>query len=339
MKDELEKLGKPQVKRRTNPERRHHLLSLSGGGFRGLYGAEILSGFEKDGNDLRARKRFDLISGTSIGGIIATGLACDIPAKTMSEKFQENGKRIFQKSFGSFNGLTKSRHNQEPLKKTIAEILEDKAKMTLRELGQQTKVNLFITSVDMTNGKLKLFRSYDSEMDRADDISLLDACLATSAAPVFFPPHTIDGTQYVDGGIAANAPDIIAIDEIKIIRNITEPHIHMMSIGTMGQRPISKESPAVNPGAVAWGRKHEIFSLIIGVQEQMVVKSTQALLGASNYFRLDYPPGRDIKLNDTEPQTVSQLMSGAKATLSDIRSHKQNQWRSFVDFRPDVGRT
>ena len=78
--------------------RRFQILALSGGGFRGLYTAQIVADLE---NEIKApiASRFDLISGTSIGGILALALAMEIPAQAMVEIFTEHGEDIFSKRF------------------------------------------------------------------------------------------------------------------------------------------------------------------------------------------------------------------------------------------------
>lgn len=79
-------------------------LALSGGGYKGLFSAHILVELEKQFGCPIAQK-FDLIAGTSIGGIIALALALEIPAEDIEKMFLENGKIIFKKRFFLSNGL------------------------------------------------------------------------------------------------------------------------------------------------------------------------------------------------------------------------------------------
>jgi patatin-like phospholipase/acyl hydrolase len=73
---------------------RFNILSLSGGGFLGLYTVSVLAGLEEVVGGPIAR-HFDLLAGTSVGGIIALGLAAEIPAHTIKEAFEQNGTAIF----------------------------------------------------------------------------------------------------------------------------------------------------------------------------------------------------------------------------------------------------
>lgn len=73
------------------------ILALSGGGYRGLYTAELLKRIEADNNGEPLARRFDLIAGTSIGGILALALACEIPASKLVELFETHGPTIFRR--------------------------------------------------------------------------------------------------------------------------------------------------------------------------------------------------------------------------------------------------
>ena len=98
-------------------------MSLTGGGYRGLYTATVLEDIEshlkKKNEDDCIANYFDLITGTSIGGIIALALAYEIPANEIAKIFDENGKKIFKKQ--ALFGFFKAKYNSDTLKKILTE--------------------------------------------------------------------------------------------------------------------------------------------------------------------------------------------------------------------------
>ena len=92
-----------------------HILSLSGGGYKGLYTAKVLAKIEEQFGCPIARK-FDLIAGTSIGGILAISLALEIPVSEMVKLFVKNGEQIFSPNIFSLMGLCKSKYSNAGLK-------------------------------------------------------------------------------------------------------------------------------------------------------------------------------------------------------------------------------
>ena len=109
-----------------------HILSLSGGGFLGLYTASVLAGIE-DGAGAPLARRFDLLAGTSVGGIIALGLAAEVPITKIKSAFERNGTRIFSERpapttwWGTARDLlrfvAKPKYQADALRQTIVEIV------------------------------------------------------------------------------------------------------------------------------------------------------------------------------------------------------------------------
>jgi patatin-like phospholipase/acyl hydrolase len=91
---------------------RFQVLALSGGGYRGLYTAKILADLEEDIGGPIAR-RFDLIAGTSIGGILALAIAMEIPAEQMVKLFEQHGQEIFRRRF-SLWGILRAPYSRSP---------------------------------------------------------------------------------------------------------------------------------------------------------------------------------------------------------------------------------
>ena len=190
---------------------RYQALCLSGGGYRGLYTAILLEELERRAGK-QLRECFDLIAGTSIGGILAIGLAAGIPAHSLRLSFEKHGSAIFPKT-NRILGLKiprlslpafRHRYSNDGLRETIKTILNDPGeKLTMTDAGP----SLLIPSVNATTDAAAVFRTSSSDQN----LTLVDAALATSAAPTYFPEHAIGDENFVDGGLIANAPDLLAI--------------------------------------------------------------------------------------------------------------------------------
>lgn len=197
------------------------ILSIDGGGIKGLYSATILNILEeqlqKEKNDKEARivDYFDLICGTSTGGLIALALSLRIPVKTICNFYEEDGPKIFSNSngFGSFfrHILWKGKYSDKILKSSLEKIFGQ------NNLGKSHCL-LCVPSFDFTNGTYAVFK-YDhpeGQLNRHNRIPYVDVALATSAAPTYFPLAQIEAenhTQYVDGGVWANNPAMIGLVE------------------------------------------------------------------------------------------------------------------------------
>ncbi len=266
----------------------YQVLCLSGGGYRGLYTAALLEKLE-----MQAGKPlwqvFDLIAGTSIGGILALGLGAGIAAKDLAEAFERNADTIFPKRRTIFGkrliprlayGLFRARYPQTGLKQTLEAILGDKVRARMQTL--LTKV--LISSVELTSGAPRIFRSWDGSCDT----QLIDIGMATSAAPTFFPEHMIGDAIMVDGGLIANAPDVLAICEALKAEQLAD--LRLVSIGTAGGEGARGYRKQRSTGVIVGGRM--IFSLTLDAQEKLSVQSAQDLL-RERYVRLDAEPSPD----------------------------------------------
>lgn len=180
------------------------ILALSGGGYRGLYTATILAELERELGGPIAR-HFDLIAGTSIGGILALAIANEIPASSLVDMFVKKGSDIFKPR--TRFPLFKSSFSSDELKKVISatDLLGE------RLLGDCLHP-VIIPAINYSTGKPVLFKTPHNENFRLDHLhKMVDIGLATSAAPTYFPRHFFQHNQYVDGGLFANAPGLLPL--------------------------------------------------------------------------------------------------------------------------------
>jgi hypothetical protein len=124
---------------------------------------------------------------------------------------------------------------------------------------------------------------------RAPATTLLDVCLATSAAPTYFPAHALNDDVLVDGGLVANAPDLCALMAACALGAALKAH-EMVSIGTAGLLRAGSLGSVPQSGA-RWAKGAQIVKLVLAAQERLAVTQCEALL-QSGYFRIDQQPSQ-----------------------------------------------
>ena len=275
------------------------VLALSGGGFRGAYTARILADIEAELGDRPIARCFDLIAGTSIGGILALALALEIPAAKMVELFDRHGEEIFKKRW-SLGGMLRAPYSPDALRK----LLEDADLFGDRLLGA-CKHPVIIPSINYSSGQPVLFKTPHHTDFRRDHLHrVVDIALATSAAPAYFPRHQFNNCQYVDGGLYANAPGLLALHEAEHFFKADRDDIWVMSIGTMSSKFTVNPAKGHQGGAIDWGNNwplqmpKRLFGLSISVQESL------------SHFMLKHKLGErflhvDDELNDERARVVA----------------------------------
>lgn len=195
----------------TSDDRPFKILSIDGGGIKGLYSSTILEHLEQRFGPMSGY--FDMICGTSTGGLIALGLALKIPATEISKIYENDGRKIFPKRmwFGGIIRQTfwKGKYSDEPLKEVLDDFFGEKTVADLDNL-------ICIPSYSLTDARPWIFKRDHGKLDRDNKASLVDVALATSAAPTYFPLCEIpyyNNKQFIDGGVWANNPTLVGIIE------------------------------------------------------------------------------------------------------------------------------
>jgi predicted acylesterase/phospholipase RssA len=262
------------------------VLALSGGGFRGLYTAKIAADLEESiGAPLASR--FDLIAGTSIGGILALALALEIPAARIVQLFVEHGSEIFKKRW-SLLGYLRAPYSPA----NLSTLLRAENLFGSRLLGACSHP-VIVPAINYTTGQAVMFKTPHNENLKRDHlIPLADVALATSAAPGYFPRHRFEHNQYVDGGLFANAPGLMALHEAEQYFHRASNDIHILSIGSMSARFTVDARRRAQGGALDWGGLNPVnmakrlFGLSISVQEILSCHMLTHRLG-DRYVHID----------------------------------------------------
>ncbi|KAL0350629.1 UNVERIFIED_CONTAM: Patatin-like protein 3 [Sesamum radiatum] len=210
------------------------VLSIDGGGIRGIIPGTILAHLESklqelDGPNARIADYFDVIAGTSTGGLITAMLAAPgsdkrpvFAASNITSFYLEHSPKIFPESrrnnfVGTITNLVAGpKYDGKYLKTLVQELL---GSVTV----SQTLTNVVIPTFDLKRLQPIIFTTKDGKANVSKNALLSDVCLGTSAAPTYLPPHYFetqdsDGKKrsfdLVDGGVAANNPTLMAITHI-----------------------------------------------------------------------------------------------------------------------------
>lgn len=284
---------------------KHHnfrILSIDGGGIRGIYPTTFLAELEdRYLAGASVTRYFDLITGTSTGGIIAIGLAAGLTATEISDIYRRRGHEIFPPVRGSsFNTLRrrianlrqlfKYRYDRKALTRILAEMLGDK------NFGQATN-RLCIPSFDGHYGEPYIFKTPHHPDFRNDGYeSMTKVATATAAAPTFFQPLQEGGYTFVDGGIWANNPIMIGLIDTLTCFDVARENIRILSLGC-GDQPY-----IVHKRKVTWGGRwfwRDILYAAMRLQSLNALGQAGLLIGPEHITRIDAPASEEtIPMDD-----------------------------------------
>lgn len=248
------------------------ILSLGGGGIKGAMTAAYLAHMEEASGKPIA-DCFDLIAGTSTGGILAIGLALSVKASDLVKFYQEQGPKIFpvDRNYSAMNTLM---HLCRIKYSSFALVDALKTQFAERTLGAAT-TRLVIPSVQPDKAQMYLFKTRHHPLFKRDHlISALDVALATSAAPSYLPPHTIQGVgTFADGGLWANNPVGLAVTEAVSYLNWEPEELHVLSI------ECPQESQTIPAGsALSWLIGPKVMNRIGALQTSAAKGTALALM-------------------------------------------------------------
>lgn len=311
--------------------KRFQILALSGGGYRGLFSARILEQIEEEFGGQIA-DRFDLVSGTSVGGILALGLASRIPATKLKEIFLAHGRRIFQPRTrmlwkGYFSSIYDNRY--------LRNLLESDEFFGGRLLGD-SRTRLLIPSVNYTSGAPQIFKTPHHENFMHDHrLRMVDVAMATSAAPVFFPAYEFNSQQYVDGGLVANAPGLLAVHEAQHFLRQKLEDVHVLSIGTVTSQVTANPDVSLDRGVATWGKT--LFELTISAQESLSKFMLRHMLG-DRYVDVDVLVTEDQSASvglDVTTEAANKTLIGRANQIAQ-QAFGSPVFRAFFDHKPET---
>jgi predicted acylesterase/phospholipase RssA len=308
-----------------SPQRPFQSLALTGGGFRGLFTARALQVIE-DHTRAPIGNLFDLTCGTSIGGIVALASAFEVPMCKVVTVFQAEGSSIFPphipptSAIGKFVDLirhkSRPRYSTEPLRSAIIQLIGKDA-----TLGDALHP-VAIPAVNVTQGRPQVFKTrHKLEWNRDWKLKAVDVALATAAAPTFFELAEVDGNLYADGGLFANAPDLVAIHEAEHFFGVPVEAQRLLSVGTTTKSYSVSFGAGRQFGISDWMEDQRLFSVTISSQQQFIDQIVAHRLG-DRYFRLDYEPSqeqaKDLGLDVATDEAKKTLIALASKATTDV---------------------
>lgn len=273
------------------------ILSLDGGGMKGVFPAKYLANIEEQVSK-PIHHYFDLITGTSTGGIIALGLSNEIAAKEILDLYIDRGKEIFGTKRTLSSLSFKSYYNNIGLKKVLQDTFQDK-------LLEDAKTLVCIPAIEHHKASPKVYKTpHHSHFIWDGNIEMWKIALATSAAPIFFPAAEVSEEECkIDGGLWANNPVLIAISEA-IFLGYSLDQIKILSIGTGTSMYEVNNDLAIKGGLLSW--KKNIIDLTMQTQSKGAHYTAHYLVG-DGLCRIDYDTKLNFNLDTTDTSSLSKL--------------------------------
>ena len=320
----------------------YRVLSLDGGGMRGIYTAAFLESMvaqfaaSRGEPSLDLGLGFDLITGTSTGAIVACALAIGRPMSDVVGLYRDHGPSIFPhrikgRRSAIFRALTGSyfvRRGDYALRSALTSVLEDE---TVGGVFERRGISLSIPAIDMSSHKAWVFKRTPRSGHRDDLYPLVDVCMASSAAPIYrslaairnpASPHA-PKQVFADGGLWANNPVMVGMTDALLNAAPGQP-IEIFSLGTC-PRPEGehvKESQA-HRSMLKWRLGADVAPLGIAAQEfafdHMARLIAIALHESGRSVRTVRFPNKGVPasmmeflaLDDTRPEAMDQLIQQA----------------------------
>jgi predicted acylesterase/phospholipase RssA len=284
------------------------ILSIDGGGIRGLIPARVLAEIEKR-CEQPAAELFDVIAGTSTGGILALGLSCPQPrysAQDLARLYVEQGEEIFPRRFINVRQIFDEKYSAEGLERALRSTLGD-TKLS------EARTRVLVTAYDIETRAPVFFRSAQAKQQPERDHLMRDVARATSAAPTYFEPTQVGDPPMalVDGGVFANNPGMCAYVDRDTPGDLGD--VTMVSLGT-GQliRPLPYEE-AKDWGLLGWA-PHVLDVVFDGVSD--TVDHQLATLLGDDYLRLqtELDVAKD-DMDDASKENIADLETEARELI------------------------
>ena len=298
---------------------RFQILSLDGGGLRGMFSAALLAKLEEK-HGVRIADHFDLITGTSTGGLIAIGLGLGMRPRELVKFYTDRGPRVFPRSLPGHRWLQKWVHRKygsTALRRELQEAFGD------RTLGASQK-RLVIPTYDLEHDQVRIFKTPHHERLRTDwSILSWKVAMATAAAPTFLPAcRDVADCRLIDGGVWANNPAVIGIAEAVSMLGRPLADVHVLTLGTTSDR-VKRRSALDTGGALQWIRRGDVIDVLMRGQSCGATGLAKHLVGCKQVTRIDPLVPKALAMDRPDP---TQLFSHAERVAVDAGPHVQERF-------------
>ena len=321
-------------------QKKYRILSIDGGGIRGIIPASIVVYIENrlqrltKNPEVRIGDYFDFIAGTSTGAILAASYLCPATVDGTTYRYTatdalrfylEKGNYIFSTDIWnkvtSMGGFLKARYPHQPLEKI------------LNVAFRQTKVSelvkpCLITSYDVERKTPVFFQSHVAKENNTLDFYVKDVCRAAASAPLYFEPariHSLTEIPYtlIDGSVYANNPTLCALTEAAVLFAnkgipLTVDHFEVVSLGTGRNQKVYTYEQVKDWGGLGW--LNPLLDVMINgasdaIERELSVQF-QALQAMDSYHRIQPELGTaNQEMDDASPENIARLMDVAAATI------------------------
>ncbi|MCU0517670.1 MAG: patatin-like phospholipase family protein [Oscillatoria sp. Prado101] len=343
------------------------ILSIDGGGIRGIIPLKVLEYIE-DQTGRGIHELFDVVGGTSTGGIICLGLNSKLPgtnqfytARDLSQIYALDGKQLFQVKNSTVEdkflnlvrdmmGILPAEHGPgfteaEYSAQSIESFLQNK-------FGQSTKLSelppapeVTVYSYDLENAcpyyfNTKNVRDKNQAGNYEDDYYVWQAARATSAAPTFFPGAEFANPGqkrrvFIDGGVFINNPTLELLVQAKEVR----PEMRNFLVVSLGTGEFSKSySSLKNSGVLGWvWNQAPLLNIMMSAVSAALDEQLQSLQKAMpgvTYQRYQKRFPNDIGMDDTAPEIVAKLQQLGEELVAENRQQLDELCRALTESLP-----
>lgn len=267
----------------------YKVLSLTGGGFFGLYTAHVIQHIEKKANK-PIHKIFDCITGTSIGGIIAMLLASGYPSNEIVDIIIKQGPVIFKQHYAEqfINAIyhllpfnSKVKYSNKNLEASLNDVFGKQAYF------DDMLTTVIIPAYNVTRSKPHLFQTSGNKKKGVNlGLTKAQVAMCTSAAPPWFPLVKVNNQMFMDPAGYACSPDLLAFESLQHDLKIPMRHIKMLSIGSVTSQPNFTKSDDIQPQMLSWHHTKRLLLTQIASQQQVTINIMNRTL-QNHYLRID----------------------------------------------------
>jgi patatin-like phospholipase/acyl hydrolase len=298
------------------------VLSIDGGGVRGIIPARILKEIETRTNK-PISKLFNIVSGTSTGGLLTLAITKpntqgnpEFSAKNLVDLYMERSKEIFAKpsiirKIKTGFGLWGSKYDRAAYDKILLQIFKG-------TLLSQSLCPVFIPIYSLGNSKPFIASTYFAARNKENDFYLRDIAGAASAAPTYFDPKKFRSPnsttiyQGVDGGIYANNPELIGVTGVYLLHPSFEiGNIILLSLGTGDT--VKNNQNSGNDGDIGWLKNKDIIGSMMDAESAIAETAVTAMLKNSNHFRFQlHLPSELADMDNSSDNNLNALLEAAE---------------------------
>jgi patatin-like phospholipase/acyl hydrolase len=338
------------------------ILALDGGGLRGVIPVTILQEVEKmTGKPIW--ESFDLIAGTSTGGLIACALTIPVGLGVKKNKYSleqileiytKRGKEIFpprdnwfSQKINAINDLSNPKYSDKGVQKVFSEVLGD-AKIN------DCLTHLLITSYDLNNNVPLIFKSRSSKKHNEQNILMYHICRATSAAPTYLPAYEFEYPNddeiphrlCIDGGVYINNPSLGALAEFSKYHHEyipgTDPNteidynnVHVLSVGTGTYSGQITAAQAKSKGQLFWAQN--ISDIMMRGVNKATDYQMREIMYDDNYLRLtmSIPDEKYSAMDNSSAETLNYIINQTKLQVTENQEqmNKLSKWLEVAGLK------